>query len=438
MGLRPPHRRGPGLENSCVHLDGGQLSGTQCRRMAAVYAIVTGHRDQPSSLGRGVESDRVGIASLELRRELVLAPPFSPSSFLSAEREHARYLARPCYSNRISTVAAGGMQSSDGAAPVPPPRRPPRALSPLQARTTTASSTTTSMLRSRALARVNRIAAATGDYVAPKLESAAVSASTKLAHWRDRDRELQQQQAQSYATTTTTTAPVAAAGGPDGGYAYQVRQPKRAAAASSSSSSARALNPSTSDWYPSSSELAQGAPPYTRSMTTSSTAPSEAPSSTSTASSSRKWTTSGLGSYLNLSSYTAFGGGGTNVDADSVAATGGTGKGKGKAAAVGTDDIDEDKVLCFPGVSLVGKTPATPPPAALLTRRIPSGLPSNLHRITTPRNLLSSSRSTHTATRTVNARSLKLRARKGSFTPSQSRLPRCRKSRRRRRRRVRL
>ncbi|POY71520.1 hypothetical protein BMF94_5441 [Rhodotorula taiwanensis] len=249
------------------------------------------------------------------------------------------------------------MQSSDGAAPVPPPRRPPRALSPSQARTTTASSTTTSMLRNRALARVNRIAAATGDYVAPKLESAAVSASTKLAHWRDRDRELQQRQAQSYATTTTTTAPVAAAGGPDGGYAYQVRQPKRAAAASSSSSSARALNPSTSDWYPSSSELAQGAPPYTRSMTTSSTAPSEAPSSTSTASSSRKWTTSGLGSYLNLSSYTAFGGGGTNVDADSVAATGGTGKGKGKAAAVGTDDIDEDKVLCFPGWATLEPSP---------------------------------------------------------------------------------
>ncbi|KWU42826.1 hypothetical protein RHOSPDRAFT_29924 [Rhodotorula sp. JG-1b] len=191
------------------------------------------------------------------------------------------------------------------------------------------------MLRTRALAKVNRIA---HEYVAPRLESAANSASTRLNNWRERE-------------TTSEPEP--------GAYTYQVRQPKKAAGPASSSSSSGLENWSTSAGaaptlqnsdYP--RPYAAGSSSSSRSIATSATT-----SSSERTTPSRKWTASGLGSYLHLGSYS--GASTTGLDSTSGATlasssgasttTGSKGKGKATAAGGGLDDIDEDKILCFPG-----------------------------------------------------------------------------------------
>ncbi|GAA5992824.1 hypothetical protein JCM10908_001356 [Rhodotorula pacifica] len=224
--------------------------------------------------------------------------------------------------------------------PALPPRRPPPAAfaspstAPTQAAPAPAPSSSTSMLRARALAKVNRIAATTHEYVVPRLDSAASSAATRLANWRDRD-ALEQEQERGVGATGA------------GGYAYQVRQPKKAATARAtplSSSAATDWSPSSPTHYTSSS----------RSISTTTTSAADQPPQTP----SRKWTASGLGSYLNLSSYNSSANdpdsapptvGAASSSASAASTTTGSKGGKGKGGAVGVDDVDEDKILCFPG-----------------------------------------------------------------------------------------
>ena len=269
---------------------------------------------------------------------------------LYARTVHARSLERV---NR-------GMPQPPPAPPPPalPPRRPPPAAVSPNTAIAPQPSSSTSMLRTRALAKVNRIA---HQYVAPRLESAANSASTRLNNWRERE-------------TTSEPEP--------GPYTYQVRQPKKAAGPASSSSSSGLENWSTSAGaaptlqnsdYP--RPYAAGSSSSSRSIATSATT-----SSSERTTPSRKWTASGLGSYLHLGSYS--GASTTGLDSTSGATlasssgasttTGSKGKGKATAAGGGLDDIDEDKILCFPGVSfslerrIIRNPQTTKPPSALL------------------------------------------------------------------------
>lgn len=211
------------------------------------------------------------------------------------------------------------------------------------------------MLRARALAKVGRIAAHTHEYVAPKIGHAAVSASSKLAHWRERD----------LATT--------AGGGGGEREAYAVRQPKRAARAPAAANQPREWGradpqppppppppppPRAAAIGPSSAGARGGDAQSTHSSaTTSTTSTARSLATEPLAAAARKWTASGLGSYLSLSSFTAFSGSGSSTAADHESSTGASSsatssaghgaKGKGKGSG---DDLDEDRILCFPGV----------------------------------------------------------------------------------------
>lgn len=187
------------------------------------------------------------------------------------------------------------------------------------------------MLRARALAKVNRIAATTHDYVAPRLGSAAHSASSRLQTWRD----------------SSSSSSVSSPQDEPAQLTYQVRQPKRAAAASAAAGTAGWSAPALEH-----GDLHQRYAGSARSLATSATS-----SATEASAPSRKWTASGLGSYLHLSSYGTSAATATAPDPDSATATSSansTATGSRSKPAVGADDVDEDKILCFPGVRLSG------------------------------------------------------------------------------------
>ncbi|GAA6053407.1 hypothetical protein JCM3770_002309 [Rhodotorula araucariae] len=227
--------------------------------------------------------------------------------------------------------------------PVPPRRPPPAARSsssaapslPVPSAPSPSASfersanppmpSTSSLLRSRALAKVGRLASHTQTYVAPRLESAAGAAAGKLASLReaytsrdDRDRDRQSESAwdapvesRLLATPKKALNKVRAAG------ADLAELPALAAAVH-----------------------AGGLPPggLTASMPPS---PSESRSS--------RW--AGLGSYFSTSAPSASTSGGASTG------PGGASGGKGKGKALTYDEVDEDKVVCFPGYATLQPAP---------------------------------------------------------------------------------
>lgn len=195
-----------------------------------------------------------------------------------------------------------------------PPRRPPTAARPDSLPTshfasTSSSSSSPSMFRTRALAKVNKLASQTSEFVSPRLESAKESAAGKLANLKDAYYAQQQQ-----------TNGVGAGGHTESDWATSERvlaPPKKAL---------RTRQVQGEFAEPS---LAAGGL-RSRGMT---------PPGSPTESRTGKWA-AGIGSYFSTNA--------APVTTASSSATGTPSKGKGKALL--TDDIDEERIVCFPGV----------------------------------------------------------------------------------------
>lgn len=180
-----------------------------------------------------------------------------------------------------------------------------------------------SLLRTRALAKVSRLAAQTQTYVAPRLESAAGAAAGKLASLRD-----------AYAARDERSALEGGGGGGDRRSAWDapveprvLTTPKRAL------DKTRRIGGDIAELPAFAAAVHAGAGIGAGAGLMPSAPPSPSESRTS------RW--GGLGSYF--STY-----------APSVASSaggGGTSSAKGKGKALAFEEVDEDKVVCFPGVS---------------------------------------------------------------------------------------
>ena len=197
-----------------------------------------------------------------------------------------------------------------------------------------------SILRGRALAKVSRFAAQSQAYVAPRLESAAGAAAGKLASLRDAyaardEREQERERERSLAEGSASRD----RGGPRSAWDAPV-EPKVLTTPKKALDKARRVGDGIGELPAFAAALHAGAGAGGGLLSSAPPSPNESRSS--------RW--GGIvGSYF--STY-----------APSVASSSGEGgaasaKGKGKALAF--EEVDEDKVVCFPGVR-----PSFPPPSS--------------------------------------------------------------------------
>ncbi|BGP49351.1 hypothetical protein JCM10450v2_005239 [Rhodotorula kratochvilovae] len=187
---------------------------------------------------------------------------------------------------------------------------------------------TSSLLRSRALAKVGRLASHTQTYVAPRLESAAGAAAGKLASLREAYNARDERERERERSL-----------GPEGGESSWdapvesrlLTTPKRALNKMRGAGAEIAELPALAAAVHAGGGLMAGTPP----------SPSER---------SSRW--GGLGSYFSTYAPSA-----ASSPGGASTSTGGMASGKGQGKALAFDEVDEEKVVCFPGYATLQPAP---------------------------------------------------------------------------------